>query len=707
MADTITKGLIGENDLKHYDGVTDTFNRPTSTGGSYTLRKIGTEVDVIMAYGGGSSFTRASIDSAIDAIGSAVRCIVLRPGTWVIDDDLTIPSNISLHIVPGALLEISSGKTLTIAGNIYAGIGQIFSGSGTVSFSSATTVYPEWWGATGDGTTDDDDAIQAALGSGARNICFTAQTYIFSSTISPDDNQRLFSNHGSTLEVDGSESTTFALLTISGKEHVTVDGLTLDGNQTTRKTGAAVGGAFIQSGSRWCRLINVTVQDCGILPANTPSLSTGTGSGNGITISSEESDDADSEYNEIIGCTVNDPSGQLAFGIRLWTDWTINQAATDYTHYCQKNIIKNCTIIGTTFNAIEIAGPATLYNTIDSCKSIGLLGNTGIEADKGASYSTFSNNIVTGATWASASNYNDSGCYRNQGTIGSGYPDRYCIGNVFTNNIAHNNGVPTSQQLNGMIVDYSKDLVISGMNIGTVDADGDATDQTIGIHLWDAYQTVIDSFVFHPSDDTRANYGVLINDTCEYVHISNSCLYLTNASSVGVRITADIEGLIITGTDIINGLSGIQLSTPSTIITDGIISNCYFKDQTYAPINFVGIGTVLKGVISGCVVETTGSFAIRSTEPPEFLIRDIRSNVAILSNTKDRAWVAGNMVSTMTDSRWGSGAIKWGSAAPTDGTWVQGDIVYNYSPSAGEWIGWVCTESGTPGTWKGFGVIDS
>lgn len=45
------------------------------------------------------------------------------------------------------------------------------------------------------------------------------------------------------------------------------------------------------------------------------------------------------------------------------------------------------------------------------------------------------------------------------------------------------------------------------------------------------------------------------------------------------------------------------------------------------------------------------------------------------------------------------------SAAPTTGTWAVGDIVLNNNPSAGGYIGWVCTTAGTPGTWKQFGAI--
>jgi len=39
----------------------------------------------------------------------------------------------------------------------------------------------------------------------------------------------------------------------------------------------------------------------------------------------------------------------------------------------------------------------------------------------------------------------------------------------------------------------------------------------------------------------------------------------------------------------------------------------------------------------------------------------------------------------------------------TDGTYRQGDIVWNTAPSGANDIGWVCVASGSPGTWTGFG----
>lgn len=49
--------------------------------------------------------------------------------------------------------------------------------------------------------------------------------------------------------------------------------------------------------------------------------------------------------------------------------------------------------------------------------------------------------------------------------------------------------------------------------------------------------------------------------------------------------------------------------------------------------------------------------------------------------------------------------VFYGTAAPSTGTWALGDKVIHTAPSAAGNIGWVCTASGTPGTWVEFGRI--
>ena len=50
--------------------------------------------------------------------------------------------------------------------------------------------------------------------------------------------------------------------------------------------------------------------------------------------------------------------------------------------------------------------------------------------------------------------------------------------------------------------------------------------------------------------------------------------------------------------------------------------------------------------------------------------------------------------------------VYWGTAAPTAGTYKQGEITYHSTPASGGNAGWICTAGGTPGTWKSFGTIE-
>lgn len=49
--------------------------------------------------------------------------------------------------------------------------------------------------------------------------------------------------------------------------------------------------------------------------------------------------------------------------------------------------------------------------------------------------------------------------------------------------------------------------------------------------------------------------------------------------------------------------------------------------------------------------------------------------------------------------------IVYSSSQPNEGQWQVGDIAFSRTPKPGGYVGWVCTESGTPGLWSPFGKI--
>ena len=168
MTGTVTKGAAFRQDFDNYDGISTASSRIDSTGGTVTGLKVGNVVDVLTVYGGGANRTRSTLAAAINAVGSNEVAFVLAPGSWVIDDDLTIPSNITLECPRGVDIQRASGKTITFSGkDPLAGPYRVFSGDGSVS--GLREPMPEWFGAAADGNTttktgtDDRDAFQDAI----------------------------------------------------------------------------------------------------------------------------------------------------------------------------------------------------------------------------------------------------------------------------------------------------------------------------------------------------------------------------------------------------------------------------------------------------------------------------------------------------------------------------------------------------------------
>ena len=108
----------------------------------------------------------ASFSAAIDTIGATVATLLI-PNQQNVTADKTVPSNISLKFLQGGSLNISNGVTVTINGAPEAGLYQIFlcAGTGKVRFASAKTpvLYPQWFGAAVDGSTNDITALNMTI----------------------------------------------------------------------------------------------------------------------------------------------------------------------------------------------------------------------------------------------------------------------------------------------------------------------------------------------------------------------------------------------------------------------------------------------------------------------------------------------------------------------------------------------------------------
>lgn len=147
------------------------------------------------AVGDGVTNDTSAIQLAIAAGGE----VIYPSGTYLISATVTLgEAGKTFKFEQGAKLRVPTGVTLTIDAGINAGAAQIFQCEGTgeiippavvPAFSSLTprTVFPEWWGAKGDGFTDDTAPIQAAIEfvreAGGGVVRFRGRPYIISSPL--------------------------------------------------------------------------------------------------------------------------------------------------------------------------------------------------------------------------------------------------------------------------------------------------------------------------------------------------------------------------------------------------------------------------------------------------------------------------------------------------------------------------------------------
>lgn len=157
------------------------------------------------------------LEAAVTAAGANETTILVdEPVT--LTGNLTVASTIQLMMGRDGLITIPNGYQLTINGPFVCGLFQCFDDENTdldgVVFGPGAVekVFPEWWGAAADGTTDDTSAIQAAF----RSISSTGGTVAFAPATYCATNIILYTDGGVVI-VSGSETT--LLKCIAGGEN--------------------------------------------------------------------------------------------------------------------------------------------------------------------------------------------------------------------------------------------------------------------------------------------------------------------------------------------------------------------------------------------------------------------------------------------------------------------------------------------------------
>src|SRR3990167_1622409 len=118
------------------------------------------EIDTLANHGG-------SLNQAITDIGSGSQTLFCDSATSL-TASVTIPATLHLVALKGCMITKASTYILPINGTFEAGGYPVFSGfaPGDITFcGNLKEVYPEWWGAIGDGIADDTSPVNMAINS--------------------------------------------------------------------------------------------------------------------------------------------------------------------------------------------------------------------------------------------------------------------------------------------------------------------------------------------------------------------------------------------------------------------------------------------------------------------------------------------------------------------------------------------------------------
>lgn len=113
------------------------------------------------AIGNGAIDDYPAINNLINNKIQGNALVIFPKGEYLIRSNMTVPPNVFLYFVGEGLLKPDAGVTITINGGIIADAFPIFVGEGNADGSKpiCDKIYPQWWGAKGDGTSDDTQSI--------------------------------------------------------------------------------------------------------------------------------------------------------------------------------------------------------------------------------------------------------------------------------------------------------------------------------------------------------------------------------------------------------------------------------------------------------------------------------------------------------------------------------------------------------------------
>lgn len=109
--------------------------------------------------------------------------------------------------------------------------------------------------------------------------------------------------------------------------------------------------------------------------------------------------------------------------------------------------------------------------------------------------------------------------------------------------------------------------------------------------------------------------------------------------------------------------------------------------------------------LSASVIKNDNNFKVIVNNIEEISIEDSGNIIIGHNENTQRQLVLNGQVNINGSLNINSKQIIYSNNKPTIGTYRNGDICFNNSPVIGNYVGWICIQSGTPGRWAPFGNI--
>ena len=282
--------------------------------------------------------------------------------------------------------------------------------------------------------------------------------------------------------------------------------------------------------------------------------------------------------------------------------------------------------------------------------------------------------------------------------VSNGAVDPHCKNIVVTNNTFMNLYRGSSNN-SGAFISNAGSIIENLIVANNVIRDCDAH---FGIRLDMTVNSKIDNNLIV---GTPKMFGIMVERYITNTYITNNQLDgdFDRGINIGTNTSIPSKNIRITG----NTLKGIY---PCFLnyVESATISDNEFISSRFQCIYF-GNSVKFTGTITGNTL-IGGNTGIRlniETTDPIFIHSNVFKGQSVYRiDNAMKAFLLEPIKNASGDSRMEFNVQTVLTKPPTSGTWTNGDIVWNKEPGVGRYMGWVCTLSGTPGTWKGFSLIE-